>query len=1005
MRFAVLFLIFVVVIPDLFAQIFRVERIGTEQGLSQGSVYAMLKDSRGFLWFGTQDGLNRYDGHNFKVYYSDPDQPRGLHGSFVNSMLEAPNGDLWIGTDYGLNLYRRQSDDFVYFPTKNAKTPEACTPFAVDQQFVWYWSEEEGILKMDYVKKKKQLILAGVSHNLGLLAVSNATKFGKDGKLWVCLSKGLMQFDTATRETRYFFSNHPQNQLGNATTVLKALHAQDGLVYLSHSLGITVFNPQLNIFKNFTNLNQIDLREVYDLAEAPDGDIWIATGGNGLLRYSKEGNVQQFLHKKNDSNSLSNNTITTVYVSNDGLVWANPDPLGINLLVASGNKFRSIKYVSEAPNALNDPNVRTLLAVDKTHLWVGTEQGGINVWNKQSGQIEDYITHHPSKDKSIPSQSIYHLLRDQQGQIWVATYNGLSRYTGGGHNFENFFLTKPQNIGENIIRCLSEWDPNHLLVGTENGLYIFDKIRKTFIQVKGLEGVNILWVDCTDDGKIWLTRFNESAWKGTIHENQWRAEECILSGGNALSLLKDLRRKCYWIATNVGLLQYKNGKVMQKFSTKDGLGNAYVYGLLLDQQQNIWLSTNRGLSSFNPESKKFRNYQMNDGLQGYEFNNRSYLVDNEGYFYFGGTNGFTFFRPSEVRTNTFQPQIQLTELEINDQPANIGSYIGETKSLILPFDQNTLSLSYVALDYLSNGKNRYQYRLVGLEDAWHETENAFVRYVRVPHGQYVFEVKAANGDGFWSDAIYRLNLTIAPPFWQTWWFILINVVGVAALGMVLFRLRIRQLELRQRERLDLVVRTQEAERKQLATELHDDLGMRLSTLQMYLSEIDMVQNSRVSKLRPILEDAIMDIRNLLQDLNPKLLFEYGLRVAVEDLGEKLNVMDTLRFELLWFDFPEKLPEAIEINLFRIVQELVSNTLKHAKANSITLQFLQRDDQWVILYEDNGCGFEMKPFSSGFGLQNIENRVRLLKGNLYFDTAPLKGVHATIEIPYQKNANL
>jgi signal transduction histidine kinase len=226
-----------------------------------------------------------------------------------------------------------------------------------------------------------------------------------------------------------------------------------------------------------------------------------------------------------------------------------------------------------------------------------------------------------------------------------------------------------------------------------------------------------------------------------------------------------------------------------------------------------------------------------------------------------------------------------------------------------------------------------------------------------------------------------------------------------SLGLWLYRWRIRRLKYQQRQRLELVVKTQEAERKQLATELHDDLGMRLSTLQMYLSEIENPPNSRIARLKPVLEEAISDIRNLLQDLNPKLLFEQGLRVAVEDLQYKINVMDTLKFELLWFDFPKKLPDVIEINIFRIIQELVNNTLKHAKATHITLQFLQRNEQWVIIYEDDGRGFELTPFSSGFGLQNIEGRVQLLKGRLYLDTAPERGIHVTIEIPNRQNRAL
>jgi len=984
----------------LCGQTYQIERIGTDKGLSQGSVYAMLKDSRGFMWFGTQDGLNRYDGHHFNVYYSDTDQPTTLHGGFVNSMIEAPNGDLWIGTDYGLNLYQRSTNDFRFFSDSTQRnTPTACSPFAVRPPFVWYWSEQEGIVKLNYETQQKTIVLVGVSYDLGLLSVSNATQFGQNGQLWISLSEGLMQYDTSSRQMRYFFSKHPKNIAGPPTSILKLLLTKEGLVYLSHANGITVFNPTTTQYKNITHLNKIPLNEVYDLSESPDGDIWLATSSSGLFKLSKDGKYQQFTHNKSDINSLSNNTISSVYVSKDGLVWANPDPLGVNLLIGTGKKFRSTRYIAEAQHSLSDPNVRTLIEMDKNHLWVGTEQGGINVWNKQTGQVEQYFKADAKDPYSVPSSSIYHFFRDTQGQLWVATYNGLCKYLGR-NRFESYFLSKKENMGENIFRCLSEWDATHLLVGTEKGLFLFDKIKKSFAPVKGLENINILWIDHPLPGELWLTRFNEGCWRGTLRNNEWIPQTQILIGGNALGLRKDTYRNCWWIATNNGLLNYQNGKIVQKFSTKDGLANAYIYGLLLDPQHNLWLSTNRGLSSFNPDTRQFRNYHVSDGLQGYEFNNRSYMVDNDGVFYFGGTNGFTYFRPDEIRTNTFQPQVQLTHFDINYQPAQLPKYIGETTELTLEANQNTFSLGFIAIDYLSSGKNKYQYRLVNLEENWNTTDDNSVRYVQVPPGEYLFEVKAANGDAFWSDEVRRLKITVLPQFWQTWWFRLLNLLVLIGFGIGFYRWRIHQLKRQQHERLELVIKTQEAERKQLATELHDDLGMRLSTLQMYLSEIDTAQNSRASHLTPLLNDAIADIRNLLRDLNPKLLFEEGLRVAVEELATKLNAVGFLQFELLWLDFPEKLPEVIEINLFRIIQELVNNTLKHAEATHITLQLLQRDQQWVIIYEDNGQGFERQPLSSGFGLQNIENRVQLLKGHLHFDTAPQRGVHVTIEIPHQ-----
>lgn len=994
-----------------FAQSYRIERIGTEKGLSQGSVYALLKNSRGFMWLGTQDGLNRYDGHTFKIYYSEPERQDALQGGFVNALIEAPNGDIWVGTDYGLNQYHRQTDTFSFVKTttdtgntKDAAMLSACTPFAVNEKAVWYWSENEGIIQYDYLKRSKSSILPAIDYRLGLLTTTNGTTFGNDGNLWVCLSEGLMQYDTLTRQANYYFSKHPNNLAGKPTVFYCIEHAKNGLIYVGYADGFIILNPRNGQIKYINQFLNKPLGEVYDIEESNNGALWLATGVNGVVSYTAEGNWQQWIHQRNNPNSLSNNTISTIYEANDGMVWVNPDPLGVNMMIGQGNKFESVRYVAEATQSLNDPNVRCLLDFNKNLIWVGTEQGGINVWDKNKKEVIAYLTYQSKKSTSLPSQSVNQFFRDQNNQIWIATYNGLAHYLGNGQ-FESFYPKDNQRLGHNIIRSLCDWKPNQLLVGTEHGLFIFDKDTHIFTSIKGLEGQNIIWLTLTDKHTIWLTPFNGGCLKGTIQNNQWVTTERILTYGNVLSLLPDPARKCLWLGSNNGLLKYKEGKIDKRFTVRDGLPNAYVYAVLADRQRNIWISTNKGLASFNPEKEQFRNYQLTDGLHGYEFNNKSYLIDSAGIFYFGGTTGFTYFRPEQVRTNTFQPKVQLTDFRVNERHYQADTYIGETTEIELDYNHSTFSVHFTALDFFSNGQNVYQYRLKGWETEWITTSNTFARYVRLPAEKYVFEIKAANSDGFWSDEIRQLSIFIKPPFWQTWWFRFIAFLSVLALGIGMYRWRILSIKRFQQERLDLVVKTQEAERKQLASELHDDLGMQLSTLQIYIAELENGQTDRAATLKPILEEAIVGIRQLVRDLNPKLLFEHGLRETIEDLTRKINASASVKLDLYWINFPDNLPEAVELNIFRIIQELVNNTLKHANASAIQLQFLARDAQLVIGYEDNGRGFEIKPFTSGFGLENIHNRIQLLKGKIHFDTAPNRGVIVTIEIPHLQNTSL
>ncbi|WP_019987061.1 sensor histidine kinase [Rudanella lutea] len=980
---------------------FRVERVGQEQGLVQGTVSAMCKDSRGFIWVGTQDGICRYNGGQFRAYRPSAIDSTAPVGLFVNQIIEAPTGDLWIGTDEGLNQYQRATDRFTPFQltdSRGRRMSNPTTPFRATAHTVWYWSGQEGIVRYNIRERKKQVLFNQFSFAFNYYVTQNATTFDRRGRLWIHADEGIIAYDTTTRRATHYFSRHAQNRLGPPLVFFDFHLARNGLIYLVYADGIVCFDPDRQQFELFTSWQGKPMGQVFDLAEDPTGQLYLATLDHHVLRFNPVARTFTAVqYRPADQTQLGD--VYYLYHFGDGIIWLNEDPQGLVKLNPYGAQFGLVN--GQTHPKLANLNIRSFAETPDGTLWVGTLGGGLQAYDRQADRLDKPFGHDPANPQSLPGDQIRHLLTDASGTLWIATDQGLARYRGRGQ----FQTYRPPgatlNSGRVFVRHLAEVDNRWLLVGTEDGLYLFDRATEQFAEQSFFRHKIIGFAAPDRHGRIWVGVNEEGIYVGKLHNRQWKRRAKLLNEPVAASFYADAQNE--WVSTSKGLFRFDSQlRLRQHFDEGNGLPNAFVYGVLPGQAGELWLSTNRGLCRLAVESGRVRTYGPSDGLQGNEFNGNSFFRARNGELFFGGTLGFNHFFPAQIRPNQYRPMVQLTNLTVAEKPYDLPTYIGEIRRLTLPPPDNTFALTYAALDYFSAGANRYQYRLLGLDSAWVQAGTQTVaRFIKLPPGSYVFEVRAANNDGLWGP-IRRLRIQLEAPFYLTFWFRLLLLTTLMAGLYGFYRYRLFAVRQQQRRDLQTAVQTQESERTHFARELHDGVGANLAALKLYLSHVGsphVPQPDLKTRSLALLETSITDLRRLINQFSPQSLQVLGLPSALAQAAETVASVSGLQVNLHVDPQLPPLDPAFQINLYRIVQELFQNALKHAGASELTLALTVGPDGLTLHYGDNGRGFDpqvVRPNSQG--LTNIRHRVELLEGEWTIRSAPGEGVQIRIRVP-------
>jgi len=799
----------------------RFKHISIEDGLSQSTINCMLQDKKGFMWFGTKDGLNRFDGYKF-VIYTDPQNPDAISDNDIQSICEDTKGDIWIGTNSGgVNRFERKTGKFYRYNVDNKKLGHNETRVIIKDSrgFIWVGTYGSGLYKYDPSNDF-------FSHYPYCEKLSEKNNFvtsiceDKTGNIWVGTEDGLYQLDCEINRSIKYNAQAGGNQLSrnHITTIFKD---QKGNLWIgTKGGGLNKFEPTNNqhftsYLHNPKNSNgSLSSNNVSVVFESSNGILWIGTNDSGLNRLDpKTGIFTQYKHNPGNPLSISKNYITSIYEDTTGTLWVGTRAAGLNILPKNFIPFSLYRFEGCPNPSLNYNDIRSFYEEPDGILWIGTLEGGLKQFDRKTGKYTNYFN--PDDSNSFGYNFVRAIHEDRFGRLWIGTEGGgLNIFDRKDEKFTRFQSDEStqNSIINKDIDVIYEDAKGNLWVGTRDGLYNINPKSMAITPFrsnsnkKSLSHNNILTIFEDHPGVLWIGTKGGGLNKFDIEENSFTRyqhkedDPTSLSHNEVWSICKD-QTGTLWIGTSCGLNQLldqekENGK-FKSYLEKDGLPNKVIYSILEDSQGNLWMGTNRGLVKFNPKESTFKNYDSNDGLQSDEFNYGALYKNKEGELFFGGINGFNVFFPGDIKDDPFMPPIVITDLLIKNisvEPGwkNPGSplknTIDETDELKLTYQQsNVFSFEFAALHYANPQKNRYKYKLEGWDKDWIKTDakNRRITYTNLPAGNYIFKVIGSNKDELWNTDGKSIKVRILPSLWKTWWaYTLYVIAGVLILFLI-----------------------------------------------------------------------------------------------------------------------------------------------------------------------------------------------------------------------------
>jgi ligand-binding sensor domain-containing protein/signal transduction histidine kinase len=825
-----------------YSQNIRFEHISLDEGLSQSAVNAILQDRTGYLWFGTQDGLNRYDGYNFKIYKPDPNNPDSISDRWITALVEDEQGYLWVGTRLGgINRYNPLTDTFTRF-LHDENDPQSLgnneiTSLVADEDGLWIGTEY-GLDYLDYNTQKFSHYRSATNEPSGLSS-NSITDLFKDsrGNLWIgTTNAGLNQYNEKTHSFQVYKYSE-ENPFGiSHNRILTIAEDVNGSIWVGTANGLNKFDPSSKLFTRYfyekDNPQSVGGNTIFAIYRDRSGSLWLSTN-NSLDRYDAQAN--QFIHHKHQNsvtNSLSNNTVQTIYEDRSNVLWIGTFGSGLDKYNREQDKFIYYRNNPEDENSLSGDMILPI-AVDTNGLvWIGTQGAGLNRFNPNTNEFTHY-RYDPSDLLSLSSDDVIALEIDHKGNLWVGTNHGLDLFNSRTQTFSRYQPPLPLGTINSPVSAIHEDNQHKLWVAINRDLYVFDPDENTFSPYGANEKeagpfngnlINVIFND--QAGNLWLGTFNDGLKRikpgnsGVMEYTNDPQDNTTLGNNSIMSIYQD-RAGTLWIGTGGGGLNRYNYETdtFTRFTEQNGLPNDVIYGILEDDKGNLWLSTNFGLSRFNVQKNSFRNFTTGDGLQSNEFNQYAYAKDLSGRLYFGGINGLNVFLPKNIKDNPYPPPVVLTSLTLDGEPLNQETTTEYLKNITLTWPLNSFEFEFIAFTYGQPTKNQYAYKLEGFDESWNEIKNKRNgRYTNLPGGTYTLLLRGSNSDGVWNNQGQSIQITVVPPFWATWWFRVLSLLGLGVAIAVGLRWRVKNVENRNRQ-LESVVRKRTADLEKRTREI------------------------------------------------------------------------------------------------------------------------------------------------------------------------------------------
>lgn len=867
--------------------------------LSNSAIYSVLQDHLGFMWFGTQIGLVKYDGYEITVYRNDSQNPESLSDDSVYALHEDAAGNLWIGTrSGGLNLFDRNREVFKVYrhqedDPNSLSHDQVYTIFGDSDGILWIGTRN-GLDRFDH----KKGVFTTFQHNEDdansiSSNVVHAIIQTQAGSLWVGAGSELNYFDIKNESFKHIsrqLQNH-ENQADN--TILSLSSGDQNMLWIGREEGIELFNIEAGKFSKKLKLSgdSSDSQAISIITIYQDRHdiLWIGTLNHGIfLADGQTGTVTQYRHKPDDSDSLSDDMVFSIYQDAAGNYWI-CTLSGVNYFDPNARKFHTYLTPDGNEDEADNSTINAIAHDKENGLWIGTTNSGLEYLNRETKEVTQY-RFIPEDSQSIQSDKIWSLLVDKDGVLWVGTGGGgLSRFNKTSKTFTNY-RHDPQNPGSlidnNITRILQD-RTGALWLATNNGLDRFDAAEEIFTHYQHQPGrpgslseyravalcedhQGILWIGTWGEGlyALDLSTVEKTSPEDTFftnYRNQANNPDS-LSSNNVFTIHEDVNGTL-WVGTQSGLNRFhRESGVFTVYNKQDGLPSNIIVGILEDphppgssQGSHLWLST-EGLSRFDTGKVEFTNYDVQDGLASNSSALGAYYRNERGEMFFGTTSGITYFHPHNIIDNAYIPPVVLTNFQIYNEPVPIGdnspldAHINVKSSLELDYTDSVITFEYAALNYTNPEKNQYSYKLEGLDKDWNNVgTRRFATYTTLPPGTYTFRVRGSNNDGVWNTEGLSLKIVVNPPWWKTWW--AYSIYGMIIVGMIFgynyYRMkeknrRVAQLEAEVSERTIYLQSTN----RQLQTEIKERWRAE-QELQTLNQELENRVNERTLRVRQL----------------------------------------------------------------------------------------------------------------------------------------------------------
>ena len=932
------------------------DRLTTDDGLSQSTVTCIYQDYQGFLWFGTYDGLNKYDGYKFTVYYNNPDDSTSISNNFIWAIYEDSDKNLWIGTRDGLNLYERNLDAFKQFKSDNNSQ-------SLSSNFIrsitgdgkgnlWIGTNNSGLNYYNHSTGKFNKFFHE-ANKPGTISDNNINVLFHDSRsnLWIGTRDGNLNLRQPGKN--YFEHIWFKNGSFINSTITSITEDQNNGIWIGTQgqglFRIKYISEGQSEILHFTSfpkqLNALSSNIILSLFSDRSGRIWIGTDDEGLNCYLPDmGTFRRYPPDKSDNKNLSHRSIWSLYEDKTGNIWIGTFAGGINLVRRYNTFFKLFKYFPGNPKSLISNQVTAFFEEPDKRLWIATGGSGLNLFDYQN---ESYINYN-MKNSGIGGNAVLSLYEDSKQRFWVGTWMGglnlLDRRTG---KF-TIYTVQNHNLGSNNIFGIIEDKNGGLWLSTflggityfnpENGqtkIYNSDNSSISDNNVNRVirDYLGNLWV-CAETG---LNYFDVKSEKFTVYKYS-KSDTNSISKGNLLSIYL-ASDTTLWIGTNGGLNRFNpRTKSFIKYYIEDGLPSNSIKGIIEGNDSNIWLTTNNGISCLNPASNTFKNYDISDGLQGNEFYWHSIYKSPDGQIYAGGINGFNSFYPDSIGDNPFVPPIVITEFRIFNKPMQVNTpdsplkkNISLTKEMTLTYKQSVISFEFTSLNYISPMKNQYAYILEGFEDNWNYVgSKRTATYTNLDAGEYIFRVKGSNNDGVWNEIGASIKIIVEPPFWKTWWAYTLYVLFVASIIIII----VRQLIIREQLKNALKLEHLELEKMNEIDQLKSRFFTNVS--HEFRTPITLI----MSPLEPIISD---------EEVHPRI--KKKLQVIYRNANRLLRMTNEL-MDFHKIEAGEYLLELSHRDIIQFVHETAALFNDYARAHKIQFSMQSETENYEAWFDSD-----------------------------------------------------